>query len=159
MDNLFELFERFMEDSVYRLYPERGWVPHISSFGVRLRQKTASYKLDLRLLEAEHPTLRQLIRSAYAYARYESFHRLEVEAKAWARAFFEDCYFLERADAEGYFYAIFFPRYLMHTISQTIRACIQYFRQTASGDKAALQTTQLCLAAFYTVPSPTMDMP
>ena len=155
MDNI---FERFMTDSIYRLYPERGWIPRISSFGTQLRQKIDRYHFDLRLLKIKHPTLSQLTRSVYAHTRYYSFSRLEVEAKAWARAFFEDCYFLKRADAEGYFYAIFFPRYCMHTISQTMKGCLQYFRQMASGDKAPLQTTQLCLAAFYTNPTLTMDM-
>lgn len=155
MDNI---FERFMKDSIYRLYPERGWIPHVSTIGTQLRQKIDRYHFDLRLLKIEHPTPRQLIRSVYAYTRYYSFSRLEVEAKAWARAFFEDCYFLKRADAEGYFYAIFFPRYCMHTIRQTMRGYLQCFRQMASGDKTPLQTTQLCLAAFYTNPSLSMDM-
>jgi hypothetical protein len=152
------LFERFMTDSIYRLYPEREWIPHVSSLGTQLRQRIESYRFDLRLLDVEKPTLVQLARTNLAYARYYSFLRLDVEAKAWARAFFEDCYFLKRADAEGYFYAIFFPRYCMHTISQTMKGCLQYFRQMASGDKAPLQTTQLCLAVFYTNPTLTMDM-
>jgi len=155
MDNL---FERFMIENIYCLYPERGWIPHVSSFGTQLRQKIESYRFDLRLLDVKKPTPLQLARTNFAYARYYSFSRLEVEAKAWARAFFEDCYFLKRADAEGYFYAIFFPRNYMHTIGQTIRGCIEYFRQLASGDKTPLQTTQICLAAFYTNPSLTMDM-
>jgi hypothetical protein len=151
--------ERFMIDGIYRLYPERGWIPHVSSLGVRLRRKIGSYRFDLRLLEVDRPTLGQLLRSTYAYARHETFFGLEIEAKAWARAFFEDCYFLKRADAEGYFHAIFFPRYCMRAISRTIMGCARYFRQRFSGDKTPLQTTQLCLAAFYTDPSLTMDMP
>lgn len=155
MDNL---FERFMIEIIYRLYPERGWIPNISSFGTQLRQKVESYQFDLRLLDVEKPTPLQLARTNFAYARYYSFLRLEGEVKAWARAFFEDCYFLKRADAEGYFYAIFFPRYCLQTINQTIRGCIEYFHEMASGDKTPLLTTQICLAAFYTNPSLTMDM-
>jgi len=152
------LFERFMTDCIYRLYPERDLIPHISALGIQLRQRIKSYRFDLRLLKVEQPSLGQLIRAEYAYMRNQSFFGLEVEAKAWARAFFEDCYFLKCADAEGYFYAIFLPRYCMHTISQTMRGCLQYFREMASGDKEPFQTVQLCLAAFYTKPSLSMDM-
>jgi len=141
-----------MTSSISRLYPERGWIPDASALGKRIRQKLECYRLDPRLLDVEYPNLSQLLRSTYAYARYESFSGLDVEAKAWARVFFEECYFLNRADAEGFFYAIFFLRYLLDAMRITFRECRNYFRNIMQHDRSPLLTLRLCIEAFYSPP-------
>jgi hypothetical protein len=142
-------FERHMTNSVYRLYPERAWIPYAASFGNRLRVRLGKYRFDRTLLDVQYPSIGQLIRSSYAYARYETFFTLEVKAKAWGKALFEDCYFRNRNDAEGFFYLTFYPRYLLQVIMLTMRGCGRFIRLASTGDKTPLQSTQLCLAAFY----------
>ena len=146
------IVERFMTSSISRLYPERGWIPIVSSLGNQLLRKIESYQLDPRLLDVEYPNPSQLLRSTYAYARYESFSGLAVESKAYARVYFEECYFLNRADAEGYFYAIFFLRYLLDAMRITFRECRNYFRNIMQHDKSPLLTLRLCIEAFYSPP-------
>lgn len=139
--------------SIDRHYPEQGWLPQVSAFGIRLKQRLDNFHFDVRLLDLQYPSLQHLLQTCYAYARHQAYEGLEIESQAWAKIYFIDCYFLHRTDAEGYFYTIFFPRYFIRLISLTIREVAKYFKQVLQGDKAPLTTVQLCLAAFYTTPT------
>lgn len=142
-------YERFLTSSIYRLYPERGWIPKASSLGGRLRRKLDRYRLDASLLDVQRPTPGQLVRINYAYARHESFFMLEIEAKAWAKQFFHDCYFLNRDDADNFFHLIFFPRHYANTLLRTLRGCREQLALMSSGDTHPLQSIQLCLCSAY----------
>ncbi len=142
-------FERFFRDSIRRLYPEQGWILPAASIGKRVRRRLEAHRFDSRMLDIQIPTPLQLLRISYAYARHEALEGLEIEAKAWAKAFFADCYFLDLTNAEGYFYLVFSPRYLLMALHLTLRECGKYVALRLKGDKSPLDTIQLCLASFY----------
>lgn len=146
------IFERIMIRSIDRLYPEQGWIPQVSAFGIRLKQRLDTFHFDLRLLDLQYPNPLHLLQTYYAYARHQAYEGLEIESRAWSKIYFIDCYFRHRVDADGYFLAIYFPRYFLRSINLTIREVAKYFKQVLHGDKAPLTTVQLCLAAFYTNP-------
>lgn len=146
-------FERLMIRSIDRLYPEQGWIPKVSAFGCRLKKRLDQYPFDVRLLDLQSPKPLQLLQLCHAYARHQAYEGLEIESSAWAKIYYRDCYFIHLADAEGYFYAILYPRYIFRSISLTFREIANYFTQVAHGDKAPLTTIQLCLAAYYTTPT------
>lgn len=146
------IIESLMIRSIDRLYPEQGWIPKVSAFGIKLKQRLDNFHFDVGLLDLQHPNLQHLVKTCYAYARHLAYEGLEIESQAWAKIYFIDCYFVHRADADGYFYAILYPRYFIRSISLTFREIGNYFKQKALGDKAPLTTIQLCLAAYYTHP-------
>jgi len=147
------IFEKLMIKSIDRLYPERGWMPKVSAFGCRLKGRLDRSTIDASLLDLQSPKPLQLLQLCYAYARHQAYEGLEIESSAWAKIYYRDCYFMHRSDADGYFYAIFLPRYFIRSIRMTFREIGKYFWQVTHGDKAPLTTIQLCLAAFYTTPT------
>lgn len=146
------IYERLMIGSIDRLYPEQGLIPQVSAFGIWLKQRLDTFHFDLRLLDLQYPNPLHLLQTCYAYARHQAYEGLEIESNAWAKFYFGNCYFLQREDAEGYFYAIFFPRYFFRSLRMTFREVTKHFWQVSHGDKAPLTTIQLCLAAYYTHP-------
>lgn len=149
-------YERFMVKSIYRIYPEQGWILPAASLGKRVRRRLEAHRFDSRLLTIQIPSPLQLVRISYAYARHETSENLAIEARSWAKVFFADCYFLDLANAEGFFYFSLFPRYLFMALRLTLRECGKYVALRLKGDKAPLTTIQLCLAAYYT--SPTIEV-
>lgn len=147
------IIERLMIRSIDSLYPEQGWIPKVSAFGCRLKRRLDQCPFDASLLDVQRPNPVQLLRICYTYARHQEYEGLEIESHAWAKIYYADCYFLHLADAEGYFYAIYFTRYFLRSICLTFREIARYFKQVADGDKAPLTTIQLCLAAYYTTPT------
>lgn len=147
------IYERLMIKSIDRLYPSRGWIPQVSAFGIKLKQRLDNFHFDLRLLDLQYPNLQHLLQTCYAYARHLVYEGLEVESRAWAKIYFADCYFVHRLDADGYFFTIFFPRYFIRSIILTFKEVAKYFRRVFHGDKAPLTTIQLCLAAYHTSPT------
>lgn len=147
------IIERLMIRSIDRLYPEQGWIPTVSAFGCRLKRRLDQCPFEVSLLDLQYPNPLQLLQICYAYARHQAYEGLEIESSAWAKVYYSNCYFLHLADAEGYFYAIFFLRYTYRSMSLTFREIANYFKQVAHGDKAPLTTIQLCLAAYYTNPT------
>lgn len=145
--------EKLMIRSIDRLYPEQGWIPKVSAFGIRIKKRLDNFHFDVRLLDLQYPDPLHLLQTCYAFAHHQAYEGLEIESNAWAKIYFGNCYFVHRTDADGYFYAIFFLRYLFRSISMTCREVAKYFRWVFHGDKAPLTTVQLCLAAYHTSPT------
>lgn len=147
------IIEQLMIRSIAHLYPEQGWIPTVSAFGSRLKMNLDRSTFDVGLLDVQRPNPLQLLRICYAFARHQAYEGLEIESRAWAKIYYRDCYFIHLADANGYFYAILYPRYFFRSIYLTFREIANYFTQVINGDKAPLTTIQLCLAAYFTNPT------
>lgn len=141
--------ERWMHSNVYRYYPERGVIPYAIAIGRMIREKMAAYRFDVSLLALIQPNPLQLARSSYAYARYESYHRLEIEADAWALTYFEHCYFARREDAKDFFYACLIPRYFLYALRVTMRGCWEYVGNILARAKSPYLTMRLAAEVVY----------
>lgn len=142
-------FERWMHSNLYRYYPERGVIPYAVAIGRIMREKMAAYRFDASLLDVTKPTPLQLLRSSYAYARYESYHRLEIEADSWALTYFEHCYFVRREDAKDYFYASLIPRYFLYALKETMSGCWDYIAKVCARAKSPYLVLRLSAEVVY----------
>jgi hypothetical protein len=141
--------EKLLCDAVVRNYPELGWTTTLIRLGRKIAHRIHSYAFPQNILQIAKPSLFVMLKTGYAYAHYQARFTNDCLIKAISKEYFIECYFLNLDNAQDYFHAVYYPRYLSMLISKTISSFFELLFAKNEGHETVFKIYQIALEVFY----------